>query len=551
MLQLKEFKMNGAFSYGECHVNFKPGLVLIDGQNLDEGEGVSNMAGKSSLFNGVTTVLFEENAKGQTKDDIINTVTGGQADIQIKLKKGIQDIEIGYSRGKKNDWWINVDGEMQTKSMKDMKRFIPELIGMSYNMFTVASYMEQGRMSKILEMDAKERMDLIASYFGLDKADVFRRYVKEAKAKINEEYIQVKARIGQLNTLIVEEGLSEKIRALETKLQGMDAIPVSLAEYEQAAAAFNTLKELYVAYPNVVSDVTNIKALVQDCSGKIGVCEEIIAKVTGNKCYVCGGKINSKKLVKDTNKDLESLTVEYERQSTQLAKYEDVKWKLRGFDPEAQQEKLERMRQKVGDPVQYRSEVERLGQLKQQRKLQDQKDRDLATLTEQLNEAQQTIDVLDFWFDGFSPRGIPAMVMEKLLSGWNNALRYYGEKFNWHIDAKIENDRLVIKAEDRYKHLKVEHYSGSENMIINMILSFGSWSWLNKRGGGTNVLFLDEVLAPFDAVMRTRMAEYLKEISKNRFVGLVTHNDDVKSMLDFDAIWMVEKKNGISNLRVY
>ena len=77
------------------------------------------------------------------------------------------------------------------------------------------------------------------------------------------------------------------------------------------------------------------------------------------------------------------------------------------------------------------------------------------------------------------------------------------------------------------------------------------WHWLNMKGKGTNVFFLDEIFAPFDSVMRMRIADLLVDIAKDRCVVVITHNEDVKNHLDWDRIWMVEKKNGISNLREY
>ena len=88
-------------------------------------------------------------------------------------------------------------------------------------------------------------------------------------------------------------------------------------------------------------------------------------------------------------------------------------------------------------------------------------------------------------------------------------------------------------------------------MLVGLIVSLGVWSWLNLRGKGTNILFLVEVFAPFDAEMRIRVAELLKDIAKDRCVVVTTHHDDIKNSVAWDKIWVVTKQNGISNLRAY
>jgi energy-coupling factor transporter ATP-binding protein EcfA2 len=71
------------------------------------------------------------------------------------------------------------------------------------------------------------------------------------------------------------------------------------------------------------------------------------------------------------------------------------------------------------------------------------------------------------------------------------------------------------------------------------------------QGKGTNLLVLDEVFAPLDLVNRERVVELLQWLKgEDRTVVVVTHHEDVKRVVDWDEVWLVEKKDGVSCLRV-
>ena len=77
MLTLLDVNPSGYFSYG-LHQTIpldSLGLVLLEGKNNDR-LGNPNGAGKTSLFNAITTILFDANPLGTTGDDNLNRSIG-------------------------------------------------------------------------------------------------------------------------------------------------------------------------------------------------------------------------------------------------------------------------------------------------------------------------------------------------------------------------------------------------------------------------------------------------------------------------------------------
>lgn len=550
MLRLNSFAIDGAFSYGKGQIVFNPGLILLEGRNLDEGNNISNMAGKSSIFEGITTVLFEKNSKEQIKDDIINVIKNNAATLALDFNFGNHKIQIEYSRTNgKGNWRIWENGKETTKSITEMKRYIPSVIGMDYGMFVSASYMAQGRINMFMSASSSERLVLLYKFFGLDKAELLREKVKEVKKSVSENITRIDIKIKQWEELTFDELLEKKISDLEHKVNNFNGVPVSQTEYETLEQAFNKKLQLTTQHPNIKEDMENLKNKINDFDGKIKWAEDVLKKLIDDKCYVCGspldGTLFKAKIQEEYNQNKRDKSLF----GNQLTTLQDVWFEIKNWAMEQEKVKLKSTKNKVGDRDIYKRYVEELGSLKKQKEIKE-KLGNMDALKKEKEELQKTLEVLDFWYEGFSNRGIPLMVLERLLDGLNRCIKIYGDRLERNVKCIIDKEALIIDVTDKYKNVKVNYLSGSEQMVVSLILSFGMWDYLNQRGRGTNVLFLDEVFAPFDSTMRVRVGELFKDVAKDRCVVLITHNEDIKELLDFDQIWLVEKREGISNLKV-
>ena len=550
VLRLNSFTIDGAFSYGKGHIVFNPGLILLEGRNLDEGNNISNMAGKSSIFEGITTVLFEKNSKEQIKDDIINVLKNNTATLALDFNFGNHKIQIEYSRTNgKGNWRIWENAIETTKSITEMKRYIPSVIGMDYGMFVSASYMAQGRISKFMSASNAERLQLLYKFFGLDKAELLREQVKEVKKSVSENIMKIDIKIKQWEELTFDDLLEKKILDLEHKVNIFNGVPVSQVEYMTLEQEFNKKSQLIKQHPNIKENTDNLKNKINDFDGKIKWAEDVLKKLVDNKCYVCGSSLDGKLFKAKIQEEYEKNIRDRSLFGNQLTTLQDVWFEIRNWDTEKEKVKLEHTKSKVGDRDIYKKYVEELGSLKKQKEIKE-KLGDIDALNKEKEELQKTLEVLDFWYEGFSIRGIPLMVLERLLDGLNTCIKIYGDRLERNVKCIIDNMDLMIDVTDKYKNVKIEYLSGSEQMIVSLILCFGLWDFLNQRGRGTNVLFLDEVLAPFDSTFSIKIVELLKDVAKDRCVVLITHNEAIKEFLDFDQIWLVEKQNGISNLKI-
>ena len=166
ILTLHSVNPTGMFSYGSSGnlPLLNKGLIHLKGINEDKG-GDSNGAGKSSLFNVICELLFQENPTKVKGDEVINSVWGkGMAGRLIFTTSDNVHYRITYCRKWKEPYyevdndnsisyvgnglfldrydstaqqWIDYRGA----TMADTKSRIQEIIGLTYNNFLAISFL--------------------------------------------------------------------------------------------------------------------------------------------------------------------------------------------------------------------------------------------------------------------------------------------------------------------------------------------------------------------------------------------------------------------------
>ena len=130
MVKFLSLSVRDLFSYGEADIQFRPGLVLLEGKNLDK-DGSSNMVGKSALWDALATVLWEENSRNQFKDDVVNRLRKRGSGVVVFERGGVGRVEVEYVRGVDKKWVAKVGGTVEAYNWDVMKRRVRELVGMS------------------------------------------------------------------------------------------------------------------------------------------------------------------------------------------------------------------------------------------------------------------------------------------------------------------------------------------------------------------------------------------------------------------------------------
>jgi len=550
VVRFESLAVENFFSYGEAAIQFKPGLVLLEGRNLDRG-GCSNMAGKSALWDTLATVLWEENSRGQVKDDIVNRVKkSGQASVVFE-REGLGRVEVEYVRGVDKRWVARVNGKVEAYNWDMMRKRVRELVGMSYEEFTLSSWFQQGMMDSFLVKPDAERKELFVKWLGLDVFQKMREKVKErrkeveAELRIKRDMLELLEKLKELE--IKEEELKSALEVLE-KWKGV--IPVSLEEYrKKRSSVLEQLKKFRDA-KRVEGLVLELRRVRDECAGKVASIKERMKYLRDGRCWVCGSEVDTDKMLEEASKEFVTLSETLKKAETQLKGLEEIYIKGRGVDRERLLTEMIEVRRRVGDVDEYRKAIELKAKAEEQKKQKQMLEQIDFSMIEEL---QWELETARKWERGLGDDGVVAYVLERALVMFNELMRKYGELLGIDVSFKIGNrGQLEVEVSDGFKSMsRLNWWSGSERYAIMLVVMLGLSEFLSYQGKGTNLLILDEVFAPFDRIWRERLVELLRWFQGgDKTVIVITHHEDVKKMVDWDEVWLVEKRDGISCLRV-
>jgi len=166
------------------------------------------------------------------------------------------------------------------------------------------------------------------------------------------------------------------------------------------------------------------------------------------------------------------------------------------------------------------------------------------------------IEGYKFWIKGFKDleiltlcgllNGINSKIDETLsrfgMSCWLDVLEEKkGSKTGLSLDDFKRKVNIFVKAEGK-DHVPIEGYSGGEKQLIalGLILAMGS------TVSDFNFLGLDEVFGSLDETNRGSVIQLLEEerergLLEGKTVIVVSHDEDIKSGIDWDSITMMDK----------
>ncbi len=550
MIRFKKVFVKDMFSYGDAEVDVVPGLYLLEGRNLDR-DGCSNMAGKSALWDSLTTILYEKNSRGQVKDEVINrkrkSCVGG-----VVCEVAGKELEVVYERGNSNSWFIRMDGKRVSYAWNLMRGVIERELGLSYDEFVLSSWFQQGMMDSFLVRSDVERKDLFMRWLGLDVFSRARDVVKERRKERAVELEGMERELAKLKEIEdkVKEMSDEVLRKVEEVLgRYAGRVPVSVEEYRRKRReVLEDLKKWRLAR-NIERILSELKERESSIRATLLKEEEKRRYIRDGKCWVCGRELDERKFLRELEERVARLRRDVQSLRDVLGELEKVYMDGRGINREKLLREMVELRKKIGDVDEWRWAVEQKARADEWVRLQDELKQRVDL--ERLERLKWEVEVYRKWEKGFSDDGVVAYILEKYLGLFNQLMRRYGSVVGMDVEFGIgKRGELVVSVSDGYKSFdRLSYFSGSEKYLVMLVVMLGLSDFLRLTGKGTNLLVLDEVFAPFDAMWRERLVELLQVLrGDERMVVVITHHDDVKRMVDWDGVWVVEKRDGISNL---
>ena len=532
-MQIKKVSIQNFYSIKKIDFDFTKykGLTLIEGENKDTGG--SNGAGKSALFEAVVWGLYGKTIRKSTEAALINVTAGKDCKVTVYLD---DDVMIERCKKPTSLRFITRKGNLTRENALETQKVIEQYLKVDYKTFMTSMVMGQHNALEFLGATPDDKRLIIKNFLNLDDIFKTREKVKSFKSQFNNE---VKTR-----TFIIKEYLKD-IRELKDKLGLIekdkekykftdDLKNIKMSDILKKEEETTTLSK------NIRSIKDDVIPGLKDALFKLHIKANKGVHQTTAKCDECGSSYESGLDAEDLEKldfqinQLSSLKSSKEQElKNSLLNKASINIPIRSKDLGKFQEFLDLCKSED-------SYKERLEQLQQ--KIDEQE-------TEKLDN-QKKYELMKFWEKAFSEQGLIQYIIR-------NVLKYLNANCNKYV-SMLSSGKLNIEFDDKLNETiqcggrGIQHISlsGGEKRKINIAIMLGLQDLLGiVTGSKTNILFLDEIAENLDADGINGLYILMRELSKSKDLFVITHNNNLKSALDFGNKVTIIKTLGYSSIK--
>lgn len=268
------------------------GLVLLQGENLDDSSTRSNGAGKSSIPDALTWALYGETARGESGDKVVNRTAKKNCLVVVTLQDGDSIYEI--QRARKHDEFknqsrvrvwnpastypIGTPVDLTKGTEKETQAVITDIVGSSLEVFNAAIYAGQENIPDIPAMTDKQLKLLIEEAAGIERIE---RAYEIARGRMNEAQREYEAHIAKITNAEAHVARLQ-VQLNDTKKQRDEYEAARAPKIEAAKARHAALvKELRSMHAQLVEqDEAGIKAKVAAIDQQLAEHSALVAKVS-------------------------------------------------------------------------------------------------------------------------------------------------------------------------------------------------------------------------------------------------------------------------------
>ena len=499
-MKIKQLQIKNFLSVQKAYINFDEfdGLTVIKGKNLDTGG--SNGAGKSTIVEAVYFALTGKTLRKSTEASLVNFQAKKGLEVAVKFEKSDGTEVVVYRSKKPTKMQITVDGQDVTAGHRDGSQSrLDEIIGAPHKVLAASMFFGQSNDLNFLDASPTVKREIIRNFLNLDDLFSMRDSIRDFKSKYNSE-------VKQCDTLI-----SECVRDTESIQSKIDKVEPIHVTVEQATDAWEQYRKLFNNYNSLDESIKLLKVRID--ADKL--------RVEDPTCPTCKQPVSVQSVVSELSKLSKELS--------------------------DKQEKLRKLTEPIPPPytVPY---IEACTQNVDT--LQDLKNEKLDRIQETQkwkSKCQLDYEVMRFWEKALSEKGVIKYVIRNILSYFNERINYYLSYLTDHTFSLEFDDELseIITIGD-----SITHYislSGGERRKINLAVMMALKDLLLLSDTDhPDLLFFDEVAENIDEQGIQGLYNLLLDLKKTRQIFVITHNKNLKTLLDSSKRLTVEKKKGIS-----
>jgi DNA repair exonuclease SbcCD ATPase subunit len=534
----------------------------------------TNGAGKSTILDALTFVLFNKPFRKINKPQLVNTTN--EKDCLVEIEFSVNSRDYLVRRGiKPNVFDIEVNGVPLHKEADDRanQRILEEnILKVNYKSFTQIVILGSSTFVPFMQLTTSNRREVIEDLLDIRIFSAMNNLIKD---KIREKKDQIKSLELKKETLKdkmkmqqsfieeLENRGNANINANKEKIANLDSeVGVYMTENaktEEQIFAYTKEQEEVIGADDKLVKLNNLKGKI---SQKVSVITKEHKFFTENTvCPTCTQNIeeefrlnritdaqNKAKELQKGFQELEEtikLEQERERQFTVLSK------EITKLNHEISQNNT-RISLNQRQIRELESEIQTITQNLANRNTEHEKLEEFQTnlqkTFEDLSKKKEEIVYYDFAYSLLKDDGVKTKIIKKYLPFINQQVNRYLQMMDFYINFHLDEEFNETVKSPIHEDFSYSSFSEGEKMRIDLALLF-TWREVArvKNSVNTNLLIMDEVFdSSLDGFGTDEFLKIIRYVIKDANIFVISHKTDLHDK--FESVIRFEKVKGFSRM---
>ena len=568
MLIFKKLRYKNFLSSGDSftEINF-----LANNTNLIIG---SNGAGKSTILDALTFVLFNKPFRKINKPQLVNSVNEKNCLVEIEFTSNNREYLV--RRGiKPNVFDIEVDGKLLDKRGDDRDNQVTleeNILKVNYKSFTQIVILGSSTFVPFMQLTASNRRDVIEDLLDIrvfssmsaitkDRVRALREDIKllelkkstlKEKAEMQKNFIDDITKRGESNIADKQEA-AKKLMFEQVALA--DEVAAKIAELEE----LNKELEEFTGATEKLKKLGSFRGKIQQ---KIATLTKNHKFFTENDtCPTCTQDITDElktakvdeltKEGKDLKKgfaEIEEAIAEEEARETKFTELSrnildankvvsNNNVKVNGYS--------EQIRSIEDDIASIRDRIE--NQTEEKEKLKDFISK-LRSVVDEVSTKKGEMEKHKFIADLLKDGGVKTNIIRKYIPLINKHVNKYLHMMEFYINFNLDEEFNETVVSPIHENFSYSSFSEGEKMRIDLALLF-TWREVARvrNSVNTNLLIMDEVFdSSLDGFGTEEFLKIIRYVVKDANIFIISHKSELHER--FDSVLRFEKERGFSKL---
>jgi len=534
----------------------------------------TNGAGKSTILDALTFVLFGKSFRKINKPQLINTTN--EKDCVVNIDFRIGSVEWSIVRGiKPNVFEIYRDGTLldQAASANDQQKYLEQsILKMNYKSFTQIVILGSSNFTPFMQLPASGRREVIEDILDIKVFSTMNNIIKDQLRGYRED-------VKVLN--LKKESFTDKVRMQENFISELDNLDKDIInkhnnKISQLNSDIGNLNRDNSIFEEDVFRYTKELESVQDAKSKIRKLGNLKGKISQKMdtikreknffsdnltCPTCEQTIEESfrvKRLKNTNNKITELESGYD-QLIETIKSEEFREKIFDNISKSIMESQSKISSNSAKISSLQSQVTSLNfeiktlndqsanKTEEKEKLTTYKN-NLETVFDSLSENRDKIVRHDFLHELLKDSGVKSKIIEKYLPLINQQVAKYLQMMEFYINFKLDEEFNESVESPIHEDFSYSSFSEGEKQRIDLALLF-TWREVAKikNSTSTNLLIMDEIFdSSLDGFGTDEFLKIIRFVIKDANIFVISHKESLHDK--FDRVIKFEKRKNFSQI---